>query len=127
MKISEMTNDQATEAMLRLTGPFSSICEDEEMLTFLDTLNAMKSDDTPFIKVIGRVIPQFVTLALKKHRHDLYEIVGALTLTPIGKVGLMNFKETIDAVKESYDDILAGFFTSSAQAMKNRGKESAES
>lgn len=127
MKISEMTNDQATEAMIRLTGPFNNICEDDEMLAFVDKLNGLKDDNTPFIKVLGRMLPQFVTLALKKHRQDLYEIVGALTLTPAGKVGLMNFKETIEAIRESYDDILAGFFTSSAQAMKKNAKDTAES
>ena len=29
MKISEMTNDQATEAILRIAPPISNICEDE--------------------------------------------------------------------------------------------------
>ena len=122
MKISEMTCDQATEAMIRLTGPFNNICEDEEMLALLDKVNNLGESKEPMIKVVGKLLPQFVTFALQKHRQDLYEIVSVLTCTPIGKVGLLNFIETIDAVKGSYDDILSGFFTRSVKVTKNSEK-----
>ena len=31
MKISEMTNDQATDALIRISGPFESICGDDDL------------------------------------------------------------------------------------------------
>ena len=124
MKISEMTNDQAAEAMLRLSGPFGNICEDEEALALLDKI---KDEDkkTPTIKMVGKYLPQFVALGLKKHAGDLYEIVGALLAVPTGKVGGMNFAETVKAVRDSWDDMLTSFFTQSAFAARKNGKKSA--
>lgn len=116
MKISEMTNDQATEALIRIASPFEAICEDDEFLELLDRLAGMKGQ--PVIKVIGQMLPAFITIGLKKHRADLYEIVGALTMKPIAQVGKMNFKETVEALTESYDSVLKDFFTHSATARK---------
>lgn len=112
MKISEMTNDQATDALIRLSAPFENICNDPELISALEKLAGMGSE--PIIKVVGTIIPDFARIGLKKHKADMYEIVSALTLTPIKKVGVMNFKETIKALQESYDDILRDFFTSSS-------------
>lgn len=126
MKISEMTNDQATEAMIRLCGPFSNICDDEEMLSVIDDISDM-SEKNPNMKPIqqfGKFLPKIVTVCLQKHKNDLYEIIGALQMIPAAKVGAMNFAETIKAVKGSYDDILVGFFTQSAAAEKPKGKAS---
>ena len=109
MKISDMTNDQATEAMIRLSGPFSNICNDEEALKLIDRVKDM--EHTNVVTAIGKIIPDFVMFGLKKHRNDIYEIIGALTNTPISKVGSMNVKDTINELRNSYDDILASFFT----------------
>lgn len=120
MKISEMTNDQATEALIRIASPFEAICEDDEFLEALDKLAGMKGQ--PVIKVIGQMLPTFINIGLKKHRADLYEIVGALTMKPIAQVGKMNFKETVVALQESYDSVLMDFFTHTAVARKINGK-----
>lgn len=109
MKISEMTNDQATDALIRLAGPFENICNDPDLITALEKLGGMTQE--PIIKVVGTIIPDFAKIGLRKHKADLYEIVSALTMTPVDKVGRMNFKETIKALQESYDDILRDFFT----------------
>lgn len=111
MKISEMNNDQATDALIRLSTPFENICNDPELIAALEKLGGMGNE--PIIKVIGTMIPDFVRIGLKSHKLDLYEIVSALTMTPASLVGKKNFKETIKALQESYDDILRDFFTSS--------------
>lgn len=111
MKISEMTNDQATEAMIRLSEPFKNICDDDDMVAILDKLKNLR-DEVP-VRAIGRMIPDICGYAMKKHRKDLYEIVGALAMIPTEKVGGMNFKQTIGIIRDSYDDILKDFFTSS--------------
>ena len=112
MKISEMTNDQATDALIHLSDPFENICNDPDLLSALERLGGMGKE--PIIKVIGTLIPDFCKIGLKKHRNDLYAIVSALTMTPVAQVGKMNFRDTIKALQESYDDILRDFFTSTA-------------
>lgn len=120
MKISEMTNDQATDAMIRIAGPFESICNDDELIESLEKIS--KAGDMPMVKALGLIIPSIVTLGVKKHKRDLYEIVAALTMTPITKVGQMNFKETVQALQDSYDSILRDFFTPTAIARRIAAK-----
>lgn len=119
MKISEMTNDQASEAMIRISTPISNICDDEEATGLIEELT--KAGDMSVIDVIAKTIPKVVTFAFKKHRADLYEIVGALTMQSATAVGKMNFKDTIQTVKDSYDDILSGFFTQSKAVQRKKG------
>lgn len=116
MKISEMNNEQATEALIRLAVPFGNICDDEKMVAIIDDFNKMKN--TPVVQTIGKMIPQVATYALKEHKNDLYEIVGALTMKTIAQVAKMNFFDTIKVLKDSYDEVLHGFFTSSAEQIK---------
>jgi hypothetical protein len=123
MKISEMTNKQAKQCMIRLCGPFSSICDDEKALAILDKIE--KRENEPVFKALGRVIPELVTFLLKDHENDLNQIIGALLLIPTAKVDELNFLETVHALQDSYDEILAGFFSRSAVAKKLSGGESA--
>lgn len=122
MKISEMTNDQATDAMVRISVAFGSICEDSEMSSMIDELEKM--GNTPIVTAIPKVLPKFALLAFRKHKDDLYEIVGALSAKNKSEVGAMNFKETIALIKDSYDEILGDFFTSSVPSQKTSGEES---
>ena len=85
MKISDMTNDQAAEAMIRLSGPFSNICDDEEALELIDEAKNI-GEGIPFVKAFPKILPKFVAFALKKHREDLYEIIGALNMVPAKKI-----------------------------------------
>lgn len=123
MKISEMTNDQATDAMVRISAALGFICEDEEMLSVIDDLQNM--GNTPIVNAIPRILPKFASLAFRKHKDNLYEIIGALCQKNHKEVGKMNFKETIALIKESYDDILRDFFTSSVPSPVKRDEESA--
>ena len=123
MKISEMTNDQATDAMVRISAALGFICEDEEMLSIIDDLQNL--GNTPIVTAIPKVLPKFSSLAFRKHKDSLYEIIGALCQTSRKEVGKMNFKETISLIKESYDDILRDFFTSSVPSPKKSEEEPA--
>lgn len=111
MKISEMTNDQAAEAMIRLAVPFGNICEDEEALKLIDEYKGLSK--IPVIQTIGRMLPKIAGYLLKTHKDDLYEIIGALTFQTAEKVAKMNFAETIKVMRESYDEVLVSFFPSS--------------
>ena len=116
-----MTNDQATEAIIRIAPAISNICDDSEMLTLIDDLG--KLGDMNLLTAVGKLLPKFTTLALKTHKNDLYEIIGALQMKPTEQVGGMNFAETLKAIKESYDDVLAGFFTDSVRSAVMIGKK----
>lgn len=122
MKISDMTNDQAAEAMIRLSVPFGNICDDEEAMKLIEDYKSMSG--VPVIKTLGKMMPQLVTYMFKTHKIDLYEIVGALTMKKAEAVAKMNFLETVNVLKESYDEVLKGFFTSSVQQMKETAEKS---
>ena len=127
MKISEMNCDQATECMIRISGPISNICDDDDAVALIGEIQGMSKNNPDLhpIRQIAKFLPKIVAFGLKKHKDDLYEVIGALTGTPVGKVGQMNFGETLKAVKDSYDDVLAGFFTRSGKPTKSSEEESA--
>ena len=121
MKISEMNNEQAADAMIRLAVPFGNICNDEEALKIIDSFKNM--EDQPFLVTVGKILPQVTGYLLKTHKEDLYEIVGALTFKSVQQVAKMNFMETVKTVRDSYDEVLAGFFPSlKAQTSSSAGK-----
>lgn len=111
MKISEMTNEQATNALIRISEPISNICDNEEVVALLDEFSKMEK--LGLVRAIGRMLPKLIAFALKDHKKDLYEIIGALADKPTAKIAEMNFKETVELVRTSYDDILRDFFISS--------------
>lgn len=117
MKISEMNNEQATEALIRLSVPFSNICDDEEAVKIIEQYKEM--GNRPILNAVGAILPQTCTYLLKKHKEDLYEIVGALTFKKAAEVARMNFFDTINIIRDSYDEVLKRFFTSSKAKMQN--------
>lgn len=121
MKISEMTNDQATEVLIRISEPFANICDNDEMVSMLSRYSTYSS--LPRIKTIGKILPELITYALKDHKQDVYEIVAALQMKPVSEIGKMNFKETLETIKNSYDEVLHDFFTSSVPVIKSAEKE----
>lgn len=122
MKISEMTNEQAADALIRLSVPFGNICDDEKMVEIITKYTEAKKE--PFIRAIGRILPEAAGYALNEHRNDLYEIVGALTGKTIQQVSKMKLMDTIQVFKESYDEILHGFFASSVKQIKETAEGS---
>ena len=113
MKISEMTNEQAAEALTRLAVPLGNLCEDKQIDTMLKKYQGMKK--MPGLQIIGKFLPEVATFALKNHRDDMFEIVGALTMQTKAAAAKMNFVETLKILRESYDDTLKDFFTSYAR------------
>ena len=123
MKISEMTNKQAKECMIRLCGPFSRICEDKKTEALLASIEIR--DGESVVQAIARILPEAAAYAFQSHGEDFNEIIGALLMVPAGKVDEMNFAETVAALKNSYDDVLAAFFTNTAVGKKKNGGKSA--
>lgn len=121
MKLSEMTNDQAAEVMIRIAEPIGLICDDEEAVQMIDDYK--KRYQKPLFYAVGNLIPRLIGYLMKKHRAELYEIIAALTGKKVSEVGRMNIKETVEVVRESYDDVMAVFFPSFANATRRGGKK----
>lgn len=115
MKISEMTNDQACDAILRISGPFARITEDPEAAEILNMVDEMSSGKVSAAKAMPKLLPRFAAFGLKAHREDFYEVVGALTGASLEAVRKMNFIATIGVLRESWDEVAAGFFPSSGK------------
>ena len=60
---------------------------------------------------------------MKDHKGDLYEIISALSLKPVAKIGQMNFMATVKELRDSIDEDLIGFFRSSGNATATPGQE----
>ena len=113
MKISEMTADQAADALLRLSEPVSNILDDEEVEPLLKEIAG--SEKRPPIKTIASLLPRVVPLALKKHRTDLYEVVGVLAQKPTEEVGSMTVLQIMTVLRNSVDKDLQDFFRSTSR------------
>lgn len=108
MKISEMTNDQAADAMLKIAPAIENLLKDEATKPLLEKLAGAQGMDTTAI--VATILPQAVAFCMKDHKDDLYAVVGALTMQPVGKVGKMNFVSTVKELKESLDEDFLSFF-----------------
>lgn len=120
MKLSQMTNDQACNAMIRMADPMGRLLEDESIKPLLKQFSEMK--DVPSVDIIGALLQKVVTFAMKDHRGDLYEIIGAMTDATAGQVAEMNFMQTIAVVMDFVDKDFVDFFKSSGNVMSNPGK-----
>lgn len=118
MKISQMTNNQASEALIRLSSPLANILDDENTKPLLEDMEKLGTKG-----IVSQWLPKFVAYCLKDHKADVYEIIGALTFKPTKVVGNMNFLETVKELKESIDEDLIGFFKSSGNATATPGEE----
>ena len=111
MRLSEMTNEQAADTLVRLSVPLGNICDDEQITDMIKRYQGI--ENIPVINVIGKFLPEIATCALKKHRGDVMEIVGALTFQSREKAAKMNFMATLKIIREALDDEdLRDFFTS---------------
>lgn len=125
MKLSEMTNDQAAEVMIRLADPVGAICDDEEAVQMIEEYK--KRYRMPLFYAVGKMIPTLVGYLLKKHKSELYEIISILSGEKQADVGGMNFAETVKVLRDSYDETLSVFFRSSGSAIMTAVKKSSAS
>lgn len=120
MKLSQMTNDQACNAMIRMADPVSRILEDKGVLPLLEQFSGMK--DVPPAEAIGAMLPKVVSFAMKDHKDDLFEIIGAMTGNSAEAVSGMNFMQTVAAVRDFADKDFLDFFKSSGNVTSRRKK-----
>ena len=104
MKLTEMSNDQATDAMVRIASALSFICEDEDVIKLFRELGESKGNTT-LLQGVSNFMPKITALAFRKHKDSLYEIVGALSKKTKKEVGNMNFMETVQILRENWECI----------------------
>jgi len=110
MKISQMTTAQAADVLVRLAEPASSIIHDEGVMKMIETL-ANDNAISP-LKFIADHVTMVVTVLLKDHRSDVFEIVAALAGKTVDEVAEQRITETIKDVRDSWDGDLVDFFGS---------------
>lgn len=120
MKISQMNNEQAAEAMIKMAQPISNLMEDKETAALLQSMTEGGKEENG-IAYFGKVLPKIVAFCLKGHRDDVFAIVAALLMEPVSSVGKMNFLETCNAVKDSIDEDFISFFKRSGDSTVKPG------
>lgn len=111
MNINAMSNDQAMDAMVRISSVLSFILEDKEIRDLMNDLGGDKGKDMTLLDGVTKYLPRITMIAAKKHRESLYEIVGALEQKDAKTVGKMNFMKTLTVIQENWSE-LKSFFQS---------------
>ena len=101
MKISQMSTDKAADVLVRITQPVSNIMDDSEVETVVRSFSEQNGNS--LMKAIASIMPKIVPLALKNHREDLFEIVGALGGMDVSEVKELPLMETMAIIRESMD------------------------
>ena len=120
MTIYEMTNDQASDAMIRISAALCFVLEDKEVMDVIK--EAQEIRDKTILEGVTMILPKVTALVFRKHRDSLYEIVGALSQQDRKAVGKMGFRETVELLKENWGT-LKDFFPSSASGTETKDKE----
>lgn len=110
MKISQMTTNQAADALVKISAHTSNILDDPDMRELIkDTAKTGKKDATNgWSKILTKLVP----CCLQKHREDLFAIIAALDDKTAEDVGKLKLIETLNILRESVDKELLDFFDS---------------
>lgn len=112
MKISMMNTEQAADALVRMAQPVANILDDKDIDPILQRFS--KSKNKSMTKIVADFIPKIVPLALKTHRDDVFEIVGALEGVSADEVRKFPVLKTMAIIRDSFDKDLIDFFNFTA-------------
>lgn len=110
MNLYDMTNDQASDAMIRISAALALVFEDKEVLDVMKQAGELEGKS--ILEGLSIFLPKVTQLLFRKHKDSLYEIVGALEQKDKDTVGKMNFRETAMSIKENWG-LIRDFFPSS--------------
>lgn len=111
MRLSEMTTDQACEAIVQLTGPVANIVDDPALEPMLKDFAGRKGQNG--LKIISAMIPRIVPMLLRDHKTDVYTVLSVLSGEGTEKIGRQKLTETIRMIQGCVDEDLVSFFRSS--------------
>lgn len=105
MKISQMETDKLVEILIKIAAPVARLAEDKKISDFFRKM----PKEMTIINLIaksGEIIP----VLLKDHKSDLYTILAALCEKSEDEIAKQKITETIEDIKESFDEDIVNFF-----------------
>lgn len=110
MKLSQMTTDQAADVLVRIAEPAANLMHDDEMLAVIQRL--AESDGSNALKFISDNLVAVTGVLLGSHKHDVYEILAALSGKDEATISGQKITDTIRDIRDCWDGDLLGFFGS---------------
>ncbi len=122
MKLSQLTTDQALDALCRLAPQISNIMEDKAVLDAISAIMPDKTKDDEeqdktgtgfkFMAGLGKVVP----VLLKDHQEDVYCILSVLNSKEPQEIAAQSLMETMAQIRETFTDReFMAFFKSSVE------------
>ena len=109
MKLSEMTTNQATDALILLAEPAAEIVNDDRIFDLIKKAGTLA--EAGWQKQIAFIMREVAPVLLKDHRDALYTVLSIMTGKTPKQIGEQRAKETYDDIKGCLDSDLIGFFT----------------
>lgn len=100
MKFSELTTDKALDVFCEITTPIANICADTDLLDELKKKIKSPDDATnEQIMLIGaQKLNALMPIVFKKHKSDVFAILGALNEKSVEEIASQNVLITIKQV-----------------------------
>lgn len=121
MKLSELSTDQALDALCELTPYISNITSDEELVKTLGKVIEFDENQNMygrFALLTGRA-GELAPLLLKTHRADVYGILSVVNQRSAADIAAQKITVTIQQIREVFqDEDMLHFFKSSARQEK---------
>lgn len=120
MKISQMTTNQAADALVKISAYASNILDDKDMMELIKgtAKKGQKDASNGWSMILTKLVP----LCLQTHRNDLFSIVAALDDKTVEEIGDMKLIDTLNILKDSVDKELLDFFDSFTRARTTANK-----
>lgn len=114
MKISQLSTDQAFDALCQITPYVSNIVADQQLAAAVGRI--IQSEGTNkygFYMGVAEWAAEFLPLLFRKHREDVYGILSVVNQKERGEIRGQSLMETMEQLKELFaDQDLADFFKS---------------
>lgn len=121
MKLSEMTTDQAADALVRLVEPAAEIVNDEKVFQVIQ--GAGKVANAGFSAQMAFILREVAPVLLKDHRNALYEVLSILTGKKATEIARQPITATVADIRASVDSELLSFFIPSEEQAKSGATE----
>ena len=117
MKLSEISTEKAFDVLCEMTPHINNIVSDSDLLRELKS--AVKADETTtkaeWVALGVGKINKLMPIILKKHKRDMFGIIGVVNGVSIDDIAKQNFLVTAKQIKEIIrDKDLLDFFKSCA-------------
>lgn len=121
MKLSEMTTDQAADALVRLVEPAAEIVNDDKVFELIKGAGKVASAGLP--AQMAFILREAAPILLKDHRSALYEVLSIMTGKAVAEITEQPIMATVADIRGSVDTELLRFFMPSGAQQANGATE----